>query len=64
MQVVAFCTPSFPDWRWRIVDYGGQMVEESSMRFPSIASALVEGTRRLRDMTDRALSGRPSSALR
>ena len=58
MQVVAFSTPSVSDWRWRIVNYGGEMVEEGSTRFPSIASALVEGARRLRDLTDRDLSSR------
>src|SRR3989442_1222645 len=29
MQVVAFSNPSQPDWRWRIVNYAGEMVEES-----------------------------------
>lgn len=59
MQVIAFSTPASSDWRWRIVNYGGEMIEESSARFPSIASALVEGGRRLRDMNDRSLAARP-----
>ena len=47
MQVVAFSTPSRPDWRWRIVNYDGAMVEESYETFPSIATALSDGARRL-----------------
>ena len=47
MQVVAFSTPSSPDWRWRIVNYDGAMVEESYETFPSIATALSEGALRL-----------------
>lgn len=58
MQVMAFNTPSRPDWRWRIVDYSGQLVEESYETFPSIANAVTDGTRRVnelaaRDMPDR-----------
>jgi hypothetical protein len=47
MQVVAFSTPSRPEWRWRIVNYDGAMVEESYETFPSIATALSDGTLRL-----------------
>ena len=47
MQVVAFSTPSRPDWRWRIVNYDGAMVEESYETFSSIAAAVTDGTRRL-----------------
>jgi hypothetical protein len=36
MQVVAFSTPASPTWRWRIVDYAGQTVEESRETFTSI----------------------------
>jgi hypothetical protein len=50
MQVVAFSTPSRPEWRWRIVNYSGEMVEESYETFPSIATAVTEGTRRLREI--------------
>ena len=47
MNVLAFCTPSRPDWRWRIVNYDGAMVEESYQSFPSIAAAVTDGTERL-----------------
>jgi FPC/CPF motif-containing protein YcgG len=50
MQVAAFSTPSEPDWRWRIVNYAGEVIEESRDRFPSIASAVAVGTKRLRQM--------------
>jgi hypothetical protein len=52
MQVIAFSTPSYPEWRWRILDYTGQMVEESRAVFPSIAMAVADGTRRLRQRSD------------
>jgi len=29
MQVTAFSTPRNPDWRWRIVNYAGEILEES-----------------------------------
>ncbi|MGH7279385.1 MAG: hypothetical protein ACREJG_11955 [Candidatus Rokuibacteriota bacterium] len=60
MQVIAFKTPSYPDWRWRIVNYAGEMVEESSQTFPSIGSAVADGTRRMREVGDEDLSTRPS----
>ena len=52
MQVLAFSSPQSPDWRWRIVNYEGEMVEESSRAFSSIAGAVAEGARRLREMGD------------
>ena len=58
MQVAAFCTPVRPDWRWRIVNYAGELVEESRDSFASIAAALVEGHRRLREMGDQDMSSR------
>ena len=56
MQVVAVSTPSRPDWRWRIVNYAGEIVEESHETFPSIAAAVREGGRRLHeiDMPDQS----------
>jgi hypothetical protein len=47
MQVTAFSTPAAPDWRWRIVNYAGEIVEESYERFPTIAAAVAKGTERL-----------------
>ena len=55
MNVVAFSTPSHPDWRWRIVNYGGETVEESSTGFATIALAVAEGNERLRTHVDRDL---------
>ena len=47
MQVTAFSTPMAPDWRWRIVNYAGETIEESRDSFPSIAAAVARGTARL-----------------
>ncbi|OLD45647.1 MAG: hypothetical protein AUI48_11930 [Chloroflexi bacterium 13_1_40CM_2_68_14] len=47
MQVTAFSTPRNPDWRWRIVNYAGEILEESRDTFPTIASAVARGTQRL-----------------
>jgi len=56
MQVAAFCKPNQPDWRWRIVDYAGVIVEESRLTFRTIALAVEEGRRRLRELdTDRSI---------
>ncbi len=60
MTVVAFCTPGSPGWRWRIVGYAGDSVEESEATFASIGPAVAAGSRRLERMhaVDRSL--RPS----
>jgi hypothetical protein len=50
MQVTAFATPRSPDWRWRIVNYAGEVVEESHVTFPTIRDAVAEGSRRLKEM--------------
>ena len=57
MQVAAFSTPGSPLWRWRIVNYAGEMVEESRETFPTIASAVAQGTKRLAELNivDRSL---------
>jgi hypothetical protein len=53
VNVVAFSTPSRPDWRWRIVDYNSQTLEESSSSYPSIAEAVAAGTARMHQQADR-----------
>jgi hypothetical protein len=53
MNVVAVSTPSSSGWRWRIVDYSGQMVEESPGTFVSIERAVADGVERLRHRDDR-----------
>lgn len=50
MQVVAFSTPLDPEWRWRIVNYAGEVLEESRETFPTIAGAIAQGAKRLRLM--------------
>jgi hypothetical protein len=51
MQVTAISTPRHPEWRWRIMGYAGEIVEESQVGFPSIASAVAAGSERLLSMT-------------
>jgi hypothetical protein len=53
MNVVAVSTPRTGDWRWRIVDQGGETVEESTMGFTTIALAMAAGTERLALRRDR-----------
>lgn len=50
VQVIEFATPMRPDWRWRIVGYSGEMLEESHFSFPTIGAAVADGTRRLVEM--------------
>ncbi len=45
MQVVAFSSPASPEWRWRIVNYAGEVVEESREGFPTISAAVANGTK-------------------
>jgi hypothetical protein len=59
VSVVAFSTPRRPDWRWRIVDYAGEMVEESGASYPTISHAVAEGAKRLEDMNAADRSTRP-----
>ena len=47
MQVTAFAKPDDSRWRWRIVNYAGSVIEESSETFPTITSAVASGTERL-----------------
>jgi len=37
-------------WRGRIVDYAGEMLEESRESYPTIAEAVAHGTKRLDQM--------------
>jgi hypothetical protein len=53
MNVLAFSTPRLPDWRWRIVDDGGETLEESSTTFSTMALAMAAGTERLQIHVDR-----------
>ena len=46
MNIVAFSTSRAGDWRWRIVNLRGDVVEESSTRFPTIAAAVAAGEHR------------------
>jgi len=64
MQVAAFCTPMRPDWRWRIVNYAGDMVEESRDSFTSIATALADGHRRLGELGQEDMSTRAPTYYR
>ena len=50
MQVLAFSTPQDPLWRWRIINYAGEILEESHETFPTIAVALENGSKRLKVM--------------
>jgi hypothetical protein len=56
VQVSAVLTPGRPDWRWRIINNAGEIVEESDEGFPSMAMAIAKGTERLEAMNtvDRA----------
>ena len=64
MQVVAFCTPAQPEWRWRIVNYSGEMVEESYETFVSIATAVTDGTRRMDELSVKDLADRSGTYTR
>jgi len=50
MQVAAFNTPKDSSWRWRIVNYAGDVVAESREVFPSIGAAVAHGAKRLAAM--------------
>jgi hypothetical protein len=52
MQVTAISTPRYPEWRWRITNYGGETVEESQHGFPTIAAAVAAGKERLVSMSE------------
>ena len=51
VQVAAVSTPKDDSrWRWRIVNYAGELIEESRETFPTIASAVEHGSKRLSQM--------------
>ena len=51
MQVAAVSTPQDgARWRWRIVNYAGEIVEESRETFATIGSAVDQGSKRLAQM--------------
>jgi hypothetical protein len=50
MQVVAISSPRHPEWHWRIMNYAGEVIEESQGGFPSIAAAVAAGKVRLTSM--------------
>ena len=50
MQVAALSTPASPNWRWRIINYAGELIEESNETFPTIGTAVAQGTKRLVQM--------------
>jgi hypothetical protein len=50
VQVSAVSTPESPGWHWRIVNYAGEIIEESRESFPTIADAVARGTGRLTEM--------------
>lgn len=56
MQVVAISSPRNPEWRWRIMNYGGEIIEESQAGYPSISAAVAAGKERL--ITMDAVDGR------
>jgi len=53
MNVLAFSTARATEWRWRIVDLQGEMLEESGARFPNLAEALAAGTEHLQRLRER-----------
>ena len=51
VQVAAVSTPQDgARWRWRIVNYAGEIVEESRETFGTIGSAVEHGSKRLAQM--------------
>jgi hypothetical protein len=60
MQVVAVATPARLEWQWRIVNYAGEIVEESSRLFPTIATAVAAGVARRNELNMVVVSERPN----
>jgi hypothetical protein len=47
MQVAAVTSPRERGWRWRIVNYAGDVLEESTDVFGTIAAAIAHGSAHL-----------------
>jgi hypothetical protein len=62
MQVIAVARPGSTVWRWRIVSYAGDLVEESADSFPTIAVAIAQGARRMASLNrvDDTIARNPS----
>lgn len=52
MHVTAFSTPRHPQWRWRITDSNGAVIEESQRGFDTISAAVAAGTERMVSMNN------------
>jgi hypothetical protein len=51
VQVAAVSTPQNESrWRWRITNYAGEVIEESHETFPTIGSAVEQGSKRLKQL--------------
>jgi hypothetical protein len=50
MQVAAVSIPGSPGWRWRVVNYAGEMIEESREMFATIGIAVAHGKKRHAEM--------------
>jgi hypothetical protein len=62
VQVAAVSTPQDGSrWRWRIVNYAGEVIEESSGTFPTIGTAVEHGSKRLSqiDVVDNSVPYQP-----
>ena len=61
MQVAAVATARDRGWRWRIVNYAGEVIEESTAIFSTIAAAVADGSARLvtLNVVDRSEPTRP-----
>ena len=50
MNVVAISTPTEAGWRWRIVNHGGETVDESQRLFSTISRAVTERAQQLSEL--------------
>jgi hypothetical protein len=55
MTAVAFSISGTTGWRWRIVNDGGETLQESHSVFATLALALEEGRERLRDHAEQTV---------